>query len=87
MLTAAARSGPLRAIAGLAIVALLAALFAPTLGWLLRSWQVRPYYSHGILVLPTTITGAIPAPYDYYMQALIGVESNALSNVFVVEVR
>ncbi len=29
---------------------LLAALFAPTLMWLLRSWQVHPYYTHGPLV-------------------------------------
>ncbi|MHC4946388.1 MAG: hypothetical protein ACYTG7_25525, partial [Planctomycetota bacterium] len=43
--------------------------------------------SNGILVLPTTITSSIPAPYDYYMQALIGLEWYSLSNVFVVEVR
>jgi exosortase len=37
-------------LVALALLALLAALFAPTLGWLVRSWRVHGYYSHGLLV-------------------------------------
>jgi exosortase len=39
-------------VAAGAIALLTAAVFAPTLGWLVRSWQVHPYYSHGLLVPP-----------------------------------
>ncbi len=38
-------------LAGLGLVALVGLLFAPTLGWLVRSWWVHPYYAHG-LVMP-----------------------------------
>ncbi len=37
-------------VGGLVLLALLAALFAPTVGWLVRSWRVHPYYSHGLLM-------------------------------------
>ncbi|MHC4944537.1 MAG: hypothetical protein ACYTG7_16085 [Planctomycetota bacterium] len=42
---------------------------------------------NGILVLPATITPAIPAPYNYFMQALIGIEEDAFSNLFIAEIR
>jgi exosortase len=34
----------------LGLVALVGALFAPTLAWLVRSWWVHPYYAHGLLM-------------------------------------
>lgn len=43
-----------------------------------------PMPADGILKVPATLPGSIPAPYDVPMQALIGLE---LSNLFVLEVR
>ena len=37
--------------AGIAAL-LAAAVFAPTLAWMLESWRVHPYYSHGFLLPP-----------------------------------
>jgi exosortase len=37
-------------LAGLVLLLLLGALFAPTLAWLARSWAVHPYYTHGFLM-------------------------------------
>ncbi len=34
----------------LVLVGLVAVLFAPTVAWLARTWQVHPYYGHGWLV-------------------------------------
>jgi len=43
---------PIRAerVVALALAGLLAALFAPTVAWLARTWAVHPYYSHGPIV-------------------------------------
>lgn len=46
-----------------------------------------PLPSNGILELPTTLPGSIPAPYDIPMQALIGVNADSLTNLYVLEVR
>lgn len=37
-------------LVALGLVALVGALFAPTLAWLVRSWWVHPYYAHGLLM-------------------------------------
>lgn len=44
------RGRPRAWLAGLVLLALVAALFAPSLAWLARSWAVHPYYTHGPLV-------------------------------------
>lgn len=46
------RPGPARLerIGQLALLGLLAWLFAPSLAWLVRTWQAHPYYSHGPLL-------------------------------------
>ncbi|MFH2000275.1 MAG: right-handed parallel beta-helix repeat-containing protein [Planctomycetota bacterium] len=41
----------------------------------------------GILKLPKTIPVTPVAPYDVYMQALIGLDFDSLTNLFVLEVR
>ncbi|MHC4943462.1 MAG: right-handed parallel beta-helix repeat-containing protein [Planctomycetota bacterium] len=46
-----------------------------------------PIPGNGILVLPATIPVTPPAPYDLPMQALIGLESDSLSNLYVLGVR
>jgi hypothetical protein len=46
-----------------------------------------PIPGDGILVLPATIPGTPSAPYDLPMQALIGLESDSLTNLCVLEVR
>ncbi|MHC4945032.1 MAG: right-handed parallel beta-helix repeat-containing protein, partial [Planctomycetota bacterium] len=46
-----------------------------------------PIPANGVLVLPATIPGTPPAPYDLPMQALIGLEADSLSNLCVLEVR
>jgi exosortase len=38
--------------ATVATVAAAGLLFAPTLQWLLRTWRIHPYYSHGALLVP-----------------------------------
>jgi exosortase len=52
LLTARSANPLVRALPWLALAALLAALFGTTLIWLVRSWQVHPYYTHGILLIP-----------------------------------
>ncbi|MHC4945061.1 MAG: right-handed parallel beta-helix repeat-containing protein [Planctomycetota bacterium] len=46
-----------------------------------------PIPGDGVLVLPATIPGSPSAPYDVPMQALIGLDSDSLSNLYVLEVR
>jgi hypothetical protein len=58
--------------------------------WLQAPWILFPLVpipSNGILVLPTTLPGSIPAPYDVPMQALIGLNADSLTNLCVLEVR
>jgi hypothetical protein len=49
--------------------------------------ELLPIPSGGILVLPSTIPADPPAPYDIFMQALIGLDPDSLSNLSVLEVR
>lgn len=53
--------------------------------WILIS--LVPVPSSGILELPATLPPTLPAPYDLYLQALIGLDPDSLSNLFVLEVR
>ncbi|MHC4942263.1 MAG: right-handed parallel beta-helix repeat-containing protein [Planctomycetota bacterium] len=53
--------------------------------WLLI--PLVPIPGDGVLVLPATIPGTPPAPYDLPMQALIGLEPDSLTNLYVLEVR
>ncbi|MHC4945034.1 MAG: right-handed parallel beta-helix repeat-containing protein [Planctomycetota bacterium] len=46
-----------------------------------------PIPANGALVLPATIPGTPPAPYDLPMQALFGIAPDSLSDLFVMEVR
>jgi hypothetical protein len=46
-----------------------------------------PIPGDGVLVLPATIPATPPAPYDLPMQALIGLNPDSLTNLFVLEVR
>jgi hypothetical protein len=46
-----------------------------------------PIPADGVLVLPATLPTTPPAPYDLPMQALIGLEPDSLSNLYVLEVR
>jgi len=39
-------------VAGLGLASLGAVLFGPALAWLVGSWRVHPYYSHGFLLPP-----------------------------------
>jgi parallel beta-helix repeat protein len=50
-------------------------------------FPLAPIPGDGVLVLPATIPATPPAPYDLPMQALIGLEADSLSNLFVLEVR
>jgi hypothetical protein len=43
--------------------------------------------ANGVMVLATTLPGSPPAPYDVPMQALIGLNSNSLTNLVMLEVR
>ena len=61
---------------------------------LLAPWVLIPLLfppsglpSDGILVIPATLPGSTPAPYDVPLQALIGLNSDSLTNVCLVEVR
>jgi hypothetical protein len=53
--------------------------------WVLVS--LVPIPSDGILVIPETIPLSPTAPYNHYLQALIGLDSYSLSNLEVLEVR
>jgi hypothetical protein len=53
--------------------------------WLLI--PLIPIPKNGILVLPATIPASPAAPYDLPMQALVGLDSDSLTNLFVLEVR
>ncbi|MHC4945406.1 MAG: choice-of-anchor Q domain-containing protein [Planctomycetota bacterium] len=46
-----------------------------------------PIPGDGVLVLPATIPATPPAPYDLPMQALIGLNPDSLTNLYVLEVR
>jgi hypothetical protein len=46
-----------------------------------------PIPSNGVLVLPATIPLTPAAPYDLPMQALIGLNPDSLTNLYVLEVR
>jgi hypothetical protein len=46
-----------------------------------------PIPGNGVLVLPTNIPTTPPAPYDLPMQALIGLEPDSLTNLYMLEVR
>jgi hypothetical protein len=46
-----------------------------------------PIPANGILVLPSTIPTTLPPPYDLPLQALIGLQPDSLSNLYVLEVR
>jgi exosortase len=50
-----------RSLGGLLLLGLLTALFAPALSWLLRSWLVHPYYSHGVLMPAVAVWFALRA--------------------------
>jgi hypothetical protein len=53
--------------------------------WLLI--PLVPIPANGVLVLPATIPASPSAPYDLPMQALIGLQPDSLTNLFVLEVR
>jgi hypothetical protein len=40
-----------------------------------------------LLILPTTLPATPQAPYDIAMQALVGLDWNSLTNLYVLEVR
>jgi parallel beta-helix repeat protein len=46
-----------------------------------------PIPGNGVLVLPAAIPASPPAPYDLPLQALIGLEPDSLTNLYVLEVR
>jgi hypothetical protein len=46
-----------------------------------------PMPASGVLALPATLPVSPPAPYDLPMQALIGLDPDSLTNVFVLNVR
>jgi hypothetical protein len=46
-----------------------------------------PVNSLGVLVLKTDLPLSLPAPYDVPIQALVGLNPDSLSNLFVLEVR
>jgi hypothetical protein len=48
---------------------------------------LMPVPANGVLVLPATIPAIPAAPYDLPMQALIGLNPDSLTNLFVLEVR
>jgi parallel beta-helix repeat protein len=50
-------------------------------------FPLTPIPADGILVLPATIPASPPAPYDRPMQALIGLNPDSLTNLYVLEVR
>ncbi|MHC4945204.1 MAG: right-handed parallel beta-helix repeat-containing protein, partial [Planctomycetota bacterium] len=50
-------------------------------------FPMAPIPTNGVLVLPATIPATPPAPYDLPMQALIGLDPDSLSNLYVLEVR
>jgi hypothetical protein len=53
--------------------------------WLLI--PLIPIPSNGIMVLPATIPASPSTPYDLPMQALVGLNPDSLTNLFVLEVR
>jgi parallel beta-helix repeat protein len=53
--------------------------------WLM--FPLVPIPGDGVLVLPAIIPATPPAPYDLPMQALIGLDPDSLTNLFVLEVR
>lgn len=46
-----------------------------------------PVPATGVLALPATLPVSLPAPYDLPMQALIGLDPDSLTNLFVLNVR
>jgi len=58
--------------------------------WLEEPWFVVPLIpipATGILTMPTTLPLAPPAPWDLPMQGLVGLNSDSLTNLCVLEVR
>lgn len=54
--------------------------------WIMVSIPL-PIPASGIMELPATLPASVPAPYDIFMQALIGKEPDSLTNLYVLEVR
>ncbi|MFH1998404.1 MAG: right-handed parallel beta-helix repeat-containing protein, partial [Planctomycetota bacterium] len=59
--------------------------------WLQAPWvliaPLGAIPADGVMVLTTTLPGSTPAPYDIPMQALIGLNPDSLSNLYVLQVR
>jgi len=53
--------------------------------WLLI--PLVPIPSNGVLVLGGNLPTELPAPYELYLQALIGLDTNSLTNLYILEVR
>jgi len=48
--------------------------------------RLAPIPESGVLILGRTLPTTIPAPSELYLQALIGLDSNSLTNLFVMHV-
>jgi hypothetical protein len=70
----------------------------PPLPTMFGAWYIAPPWigpitlgpipsPKGVLVLPATVHREPPAPYDIFMQALIGLDPDSLTNLCVLEVR
>jgi hypothetical protein len=51
------------------------------------TFPMMPIPANGVLAYPATIPATPPAPYDLPMQALIGLNPDSLTNLYVLEVR
>lgn len=59
--------------------------------WLQAPWflfgPLGTIPTDGVMVIPTTLPGSLPAPYDVPLQALIGLNFDSLTKLYVLEVR
>lgn len=58
--------------------------------WLQAPWLLillGPIPNYGMLVLPTTLPPGMTAPIDIPLQALIGLNADSLTNLYILEVR
>lgn len=50
-------------------------------------FALNPLPADGVLILPATLPASVPAPYELPMQALVGLNPDSFTNLYLIEVK